>query len=84
MKQVPDVKFLIEGHTDDRNSDRYNLYLSQRRANAVRKYMIEQGIGNDNLSAKGFGESRPKFSNENAGGRKLNRRVEIKPSNSLY
>ncbi|GAB7257987.1 OmpA family protein [Polaribacter sp. OB-PA-B3] len=83
MKQVPNVKFLIEGHTDDRNSDRYNLYLSQRRANAVRKYMIKEGINSDNLSAKGFGESRPKFSNENAGGRQLNRRVEIKPSGSL-
>ena len=83
MKQVPNVKFLIEGHTDDRNSDRYNLYLSQRRANAVRKYMIKEGINSDNLSSKGFGESRPKFSNENAGGRQLNRRVEIKPQGSL-
>ena len=83
MKQVPDVKFQIEGHTDDRNSDRYNLYLSQRRANAVRKYMLQEGIDTKNLTAKGFGESRPKFSNENAGGRQLNRRVEIKPSGAL-
>ncbi|WP_439129214.1 OmpA family protein [Polaribacter sp.] len=83
MKQVPNVKFIIEGHTDDRNSDRYNLYLSQRRANAVRKYMIKEGIDNERLEAKGFGESRPKFSNDNAGGRQLNRRVEIKPIGSL-
>ncbi|AUC86064.1 hypothetical protein CW731_12580 [Polaribacter sp. ALD11] len=83
MKQVPNIKFLIEGHTDDRNSDRYNTYLSQRRANAVRKYMIKEGISNESLSAKGFGESRPKFSNDNAGGRQLNRRVEIKPAGSL-
>lgn len=83
MKQVPDVKFVIEGHTDDRNSDRYNLYLSQRRAASVRKYMIKQGIDNERLDAKGYGESRPKFSNDNAGGRQLNRRVEIKPVGSL-
>ncbi|QXP64198.1 MULTISPECIES: OmpA family protein [unclassified Polaribacter] len=82
MKQVPDVRFVIEGHTDDRNSDRYNLYLSQRRAESVRKYMIKQGIANERLEPKGYGESRPKFSNENAGGRQLNRRVEIKPINA--
>ena len=83
MKKVPNVKFVIEGHTDDRNSDRYNLYLSQRRAASVRKYMIKQGIPSDRLESKGYGESRPKFSNSNAGGRQLNRRVEIKPVGSL-
>ncbi|MDX6747418.1 OmpA family protein [Polaribacter sp. PL03] len=83
MKQVPKVKFVIEGHTDDRNSDKYNMYLSQRRANAVRKYMINQSVDNARLEAKGFGESRPKFSNLNAGGRQLNRRVEIKPADSI-
>ncbi|WP_299666216.1 OmpA family protein [uncultured Polaribacter sp.] len=83
MKEVPTVKFIIEGHTDNRNSDRYNLYLSQKRAASVRKYMIQQGISNKRLEAKGYGESRPKFSNWNAGGRQLNRRVEIKPVGSL-
>ena len=83
MKKVPDVKFVIEGHTDDRNSNRYNLYLSQRRAASVRKYMIKQGIVNERLESKGYGETRPKFSNSNAGGRQLNRRVEIKPSGSI-
>ncbi|MCL7753757.1 OmpA family protein [Polaribacter sp. Z022] len=83
MKKVPNVKFVIEGHTDDRNSDRYNLYLSQRRAASVRKYMVKQGIPSDRLESKGYGESRPKFSNSNAGGRQLNRRVEIKPTGSI-
>jgi len=83
MKQVPNVKFIIEGHTDDRNSDRYNLYLSQRRASSVRKYMIRQGVGAERLKSKGYGETRPKFSNQNPGGRQLNRRVEIKPIGSL-
>ena len=83
MKKIPAVKFVIEGHTDDRNSDRYNLYLSQRRAASVRKYMIRQGIPAERLQSKGYGESRPKFSNSNAGGRQLNRRVEIKPVDSF-
>ncbi|WP_165733757.1 OmpA family protein [Polaribacter sp. 20A6] len=83
MKKIPDVKFVIEGHTDDRNSDRYNLYLSQRRTESVRKYMIKRGISSDRLKPVGYGESRPKFSNENAGGRQLNRRVEIKPIDAI-
>ena len=83
MKQVPNVQFVIEGHTDNRNSEQYNIYLSQRRANAVRKYMIQQGVSNEKLKSIGYGESRPKFSNWNAGGRQLNRRVEIKPAGSL-
>jgi OOP family OmpA-OmpF porin len=83
MKKVPNVKFVIEGHTDDRNSDKYNLNLSQRRASSVKKYMIKEGIDSNRLEAKGYGESRPKFSNENEGGRQLNRRVEIKPVGSL-
>ncbi|MCL7765132.1 OmpA family protein [Polaribacter sp. Z014] len=83
MKKIPDVRFVIEGHTDDRNSDRYNLYLSQRRAESVRKYMIRQGISSERLEPKGYGESRPKFSNDNAGGRQLNRRVEIKPIDAI-
>jgi outer membrane protein OmpA-like peptidoglycan-associated protein len=83
IKQIPNLKFVIEGHTDNRNSDRYNLYLSERRAASVRKYMIKSGITNDKLESKGYGESRPKYSNFNAGGRQLNRRVEIKPINSI-
>ena len=83
MKKTPEAKFVIEGHTDDRNSDRYNLYLSQRRAASVRKYIIRQGIYFERLKATGYGESRPKFSNDNAGGRQLNRRVEITPVDSF-
>ncbi len=83
MKKVPNVNFIIEGHTDNRNSDRYNLYLSQRRANSVKRYMVSKGISNENLQSIGYGESRPKFSNENAGGRQLNRRVEIKQANKI-
>ncbi|WP_088324457.1 OmpA family protein [Polaribacter tangerinus] len=78
IKKV-DINFVIEGHTDNRNSDKYNLFLSQKRADAVKNYMVSKGVSEDRLKSIGFGESRPKFSNYNAGGRQLNRRVEIKP-----
>lgn len=82
MNQVPDIKFTIEGHTDDRAADRYNLFLSEKRADAVYKYLLRKGIDRDRLSFKGYGEMRPKFSNATAEGRQLNRRVEIKPDES--
>lgn len=84
MKKIPNAKFIIEGHTDNRNSDRFNLLLSQKRAEQVRKYMIKSGIDIKRLQAKGYGESRPKFSNENAGGRQLNRRVEIIATDEFF
>ena len=83
MKKIPESKFLIEGHTDNTNSDKYNLYLSQRRSASVKKYLINTGISNTRLEAKGYGESRPKYSNDTHGGRQLNRRVEINPVNSF-
>ncbi len=83
MKQMPDVKYIIEGHTDNTNSEAYNLELSKRRVASVKKYMVSEGIPERNLKTKGYGESKPKFTNKNAGGRQLNRRVEIKPINSL-
>ncbi|NVK53957.1 MAG: OmpA family protein [Flavobacteriaceae bacterium] len=79
MKQIPNAKFLIEGHTDNKNTAQYNLILSQKRANAVKDYFIKSGINPNRLATIGYGESRPKYSNENDGGRQLNRRVEIKP-----
>ena len=78
MKNVPNIKFIIEGHTDNKNSAKHNLYLSKRRAFNVKKYLIKKGVDGKKIETKGYGESRPKFSNFNAGGRQLNRRVEIK------
>jgi outer membrane protein OmpA-like peptidoglycan-associated protein len=83
MKKVPNITFIIEGHTDDRSSKQYNLELSQRRANAIKKYISNAGIDQQRLEAKGFGELQPKFSNQNLNGRKLNRRVEIKPTGKI-
>jgi len=77
MKKYPSARFRIEGHTDSVGSADYNLKLSQRRANAVRDYLISKGISPDRLEAVGYGETRPIASNRTAAGRAKNRRVEI-------
>jgi OOP family OmpA-OmpF porin len=77
MKKRPELKILIEGHTDSVGDAKYNEKLSQRRADAIRKYLVEKfGIDGSRLTAKGFGESRPVASNDTKDGREKNRRVE--------
>ncbi len=78
MKQNPDIrKVQVEGHCDAKGSDAYNIKLSQRRANAVRDYLIAHGIEADRLVAIGYGEARPVSDNGTAEGRARNRRVEF-------
>lgn len=71
------VNIEVAGHTDNRGSDKYNLKLSQRRAEAVRTYLISKGIAADRLTAKGYGESQPVADNATDEGRFKNRRVEL-------
>lgn len=78
MKAHSDVrKVRVEGHTDSKGSDPYNMRLSQRRVNAVREYMVSHGISGDRLIAVGYGETRPIASNDTDEGRAKNRRVEF-------
>jgi len=78
LQRYPDVKAIIEGHTDSRGSNAYNQRLSERRANAVYRRLVEQhGVDPARLSVKGYGESRPMATNNNAKGRQLNRRVDM-------
>lgn len=72
-----DVKIVITGHTDAQNTPEYNLPLSERRAAAVRDYLIERGIDSSRLYSAGFGESRPVASNDTPEGRQDNRRTEF-------
>lgn len=72
------AQLTIEGHTDSVGSDEANMALSERRANAVRDYLIASGIGPDMIvSTRGYGKSRPLASNDTEEGRSRNRRVEI-------
>ena len=78
MRARPDIRRIrVEGHTDSRASDRYNLDLSTRRAASVREYVLQQGIGAERVESQGFGESRPIAPNTTADGRAANRRVEF-------
>jgi OmpA-OmpF porin, OOP family len=77
LKKYPDLKILIEGHTDNVGSAKYNEKLSQQRADAVKKDLVAQyGIEASRLSTKGYGLTRPIASNATKEGRQKNRRVE--------
>jgi OOP family OmpA-OmpF porin len=78
LAAAPAMKVEIGGHTDAQGSDSFNLKLSDRRAQAVKDYLIARGIAPERLIAKGYGEAQPVDSNETSEGRELNRRVEMK------
>ena len=78
MKQFPNAKFAIEGHTDNTGTDKINDPLSADRANAVKEYLISKGISASRLSSEGFGSKNPIDDNKTAAGRANNRRTEIK------
>lgn len=77
LQEYPERKALIEGFTDSTGSESYNQMLSERRAQAVRMFLIEQGVSSDRVAARGYGESNPVASNATPATRQLNRRVEI-------
>ncbi len=70
-------KVRIEGHTDSMGSNSSNMILSQKRADAVRSYLLEQGISPERLESKGYGEEKPIAPNNTRRGRAQNRRVEF-------
>ena len=73
----PSLHLQVEGHTDSVGSDEYNQQLSEKRADAVRDYIVQQGISAQSIEAKGFGKTDPIASNETTEGRQQNRRVEL-------
>jgi outer membrane protein OmpA-like peptidoglycan-associated protein len=77
LGQYPDRTVAIEGHTDNVGSDDLNQALSQRRADSVKSYLMQQGISAQRIAASGMGESQPVTDNDSATGRQLNRRVVV-------
>ncbi len=77
LRQYPAMVIQVQGHTDSRGEDDYNLDLSERRAKAVIDYLHQQGISPERTLFRGFGSSQPVASNQTEEGRQLNRRVEF-------
>jgi outer membrane protein OmpA-like peptidoglycan-associated protein len=73
----PDLKLEIDGYTDSIGSDEYNQTLSEKRAEAVRDYLVTSGVSINNVYARGMGKADPVADNSTAAGRQLNRRVEM-------
>ncbi|WP_111411766.1 OmpA family protein [Billgrantia lactosivorans] len=77
LRDNPDLRVRIEGHTDSVGSAEYNQDLSQRRADSVRDFLVSRGIEENRMTTRGFGEEQPVATNETDEGRAQNRRVEI-------
>ena len=77
LARHPDVTVEIAGHADSRGPEAYNQALSERRAEAVRRYLESKGVDPARMTARGYGESRPVASNETLLGQSDNRRVEL-------
>ena len=77
FKEYPETNLLVEGHTDDKGGDAYNLSLSQRRASAVGNYLKNNNISSSRLTINWYGETQPKVENTSDANRAENRRVEF-------
>ncbi|HBF18998.1 MAG TPA: hypothetical protein DDW81_02810, partial [Cryomorphaceae bacterium] len=78
LQANPSVKIALEGHTDNEGSPAHNKTLSENRAKSVQRYLVEQGIAAERLSAKGYGDTQPVAGNDTEAGRQLNRRTELR------
>jgi len=77
IKSEPSLRISVEGHTDSVGSDDKNMTLSEKRAQAVRDFLVSAGVSGDHITAAGKGEAEPVATNKTAAGRQQNRRVEL-------
>ena len=77
LNKYDDTEILVLGHTDNVGTDQYNESLSEKRANAVKNYLISQQVTGSRMSTEGYGETDPVADNETEAGRAQNRRVEV-------
>jgi peptidoglycan-associated lipoprotein len=81
LKQNPNLKFTIEGHCDERGSEEYNLALGDRRANAVKQFLIRQGLSESRFATVSYGEERPLCREQTDACYKRNRRAAYTRTN---
>jgi outer membrane protein OmpA-like peptidoglycan-associated protein len=77
LTKYEDTDILLEGHTDSSGADDYNQALSERRAAAVKAFLVTHGVKGVRMTTIGYGESQPVADNETVEGRQANRRVEV-------
>jgi len=77
LKENPKVEIELSGHTDNIGSDKYNLELSQKRAESCKEYLVKMGITSNRIIPKGYGKNKPIAPNATDAGREQNRRVEF-------
>jgi OOP family OmpA-OmpF porin len=77
MKADQSIRVYIDGHTDWRNSVRYNAWLSQRRAEFIQRELVKRGVAAERMTIRAFGECRPAADNTTEEGMTQNRRVEL-------
>jgi outer membrane protein OmpA-like peptidoglycan-associated protein len=77
LQSYPGLKLQVEGYTDNTGSDMFNQKLSENRADAVRSFLIAQGVSPNNITSTGYGESNPVADNSTSAGRAKNRRVQL-------
>ncbi|WP_444938006.1 OmpA family protein [Microbulbifer sp. JMSA002] len=81
MRDFPEMRITIEGHTDNDGDPKKNLHLSQWRADWVRNFLIERGVDGERMRAQGYGDTDPIADNESKAGQKENRRLVIRVLN---
>ena len=81
LRDYPEVNVEVGGHTDSSGASDFNKKLSQARADAVKDYLVRQGVNASQLSTRGYGEDNPIADNGTASGRAQNRRVELTRTN---
>jgi peptidoglycan-associated lipoprotein len=79
LKQHPGVKFTVEGNCDDRGSEEYNLALGDRRANAVKEFLVKEGVSQATITTVSYGEERPVCRDDNDNCFQQNRRAAFTP-----
>ncbi|MEO8414054.1 MAG: OmpA family protein [Ginsengibacter sp.] len=77
LNKYPNTNIEIQGHTDSRGTEEYNMGLSERRASSVANYLEAKGIHDARVTTKGYGETAPAYTNETVDGMAQNRRVEF-------